>query len=725
MQRKFLTLLQLAAAIVLALWLQAGFAQLLPESEPPAEQPLPDPAALRTGWWDYFDPGRPDVAARHAAFIDRANGGLARLSPQEREEGERLIAAIESSLDIYTRLAGTPLPDPQLLPPSADAYSVEQLLRILQATRVAGRQAADDELELNRARRQVDSDSRRRDQAFKNYIAESTGPGRWLEGLRLVQARAQLETAEQQRRLVKADYENSLTFQREMDERLAYARSRLEVPAEAADLERAAARVAAAEQAFADAQAAFEKADLAAAGFDLSTEIGKAEQRVQQQQELRAATTLLQKELQLAQLEAQRWIVRFSSDNRPSLSRLKEKEVDWDEVATRVAERRLQWKKDLEEGILLAQATPRDGLGKKVLRLMDERLKIATGTLAQLAELEEAEKDFAFTITLVEEVAASSVSRFKRWVGFGYAQVLAGWQWIGEINTATLFGIGETPITGADIFVFIWIILFAVILSKLVRKGLSRVVDQNDSAGRAGLYTFGRLFHYFIILIAIFVALASVGVDFSSLAIVAGALGVGIGFGLQSIVNNFVSGLIILFEGSLRVGDYIELDTGVTGTVKAINARSTLINTNDNIDIIVPNAEIASNKLTNWTLGEYILRMRIPFGVEYGTDKDLVKQAAIEAANNVHYTLKNTKGREPDVWLVEFGDSSLNFLLLVWVNRQGARRPTRTLATYLWELDTVFKKYGITVPFPQRDLHLRSGFDRLPAAGSPHDIGNT
>jgi small-conductance mechanosensitive channel len=213
-------------------------------------------------------------------------------------------------------------------------------------------------------------------------------------------------------------------------------------------------------------------------------------------------------------------------------------------------------------------------------------------------------------------------------------------------------------------------------------------------------------------------ALSSIGLNFRNLALVAGALSVGIGFGLQSIVNNFVSGLIILFEHSLRVGDYIELDTGLTGTVKAINVRSTLINTNDNIDIVVPNSEFVSTRLTNWTLGERILRVRIPFGVAYGSDKDLVKKAALEAAAEVSYTLTHMKGREPDVWLVEYGDNSLNFLLLVWVNRQGARRPTRTRSTYLWALETKLTEYGIEIPFPQRDLHLRSGWPE-PQAPAP------
>jgi small-conductance mechanosensitive channel len=249
-----------------------------------------------------------------------------------------------------------------------------------------------------------------------------------------------------------------------------------------------------------------------------------------------------------------------------------------------------------------------------------------------------------------------------------------------------------------------------MLLSRIIRIAIRRVSESDYSGTQASMYTVGRLTHYAIIIFAIFIALTSIGLDFSSLALVAGALSVGIGFGLQSIVNNFVSGLIILFEHSLRVGDYIELDTGLTGTVKAINVRSTLINTNDNIDIVVPNSEFVTTRLTNWTLGERILRVRIPFGVAYGSDKDLVRKAAMEAAAEVSFTLTNMKGREPDVWLVDFGDNSLNFLLLVWVNRQGAKRPTRTRAAYLWALETTLTKYGIEIPFPQRELHLRSGW---------------
>ena len=130
---------------------------------------------------------------------------------------------------------------------------------------------------------------------------------------------------------------------------------------------------------------------------------------------------------------------------------------------------------------------------------------------------------------------------------------------------------------------------------------------------------------------AIVIAMSTLGINLTALTVFGGALGVGIGFGLQSIFSNFISGIIILFERSVKVGDFIELQSGVTGLVKEINIRSTLITTNDNVDILVPNEEFIKAQVTNWTLRDARRRMRIGFGVAYGTDKELVKKAALEA----------------------------------------------------------------------------------------------
>ncbi|TNC81102.1 MAG: potassium transporter KefA [Oleiphilus sp.] len=270
-----------------------------------------------------------------------------------------------------------------------------------------------------------------------------------------------------------------------------------------------------------------------------------------------------------------------------------------------------------------------------------------------------------------------------------------------------LFKSGDYAITLGQIMAFFLVLIVTLIISKVIRMAMHRLRSREFVFSAAQIYALERIVHYLILVVGFVVALSTVGIDVGKLAILAGALGIGIGLGLQNIVNNFVSGLVILFERSLKVGDFIELSNGLVGEVKEINMRSTLIRTNDNVDILIPNAEVIGNQLTNWTLEENIRRFRIAFGVAYGSDKQAVKKAALEAADSVPYTLDRA-GRETSVWMTGFGDSSLDFTLAVWVSPEQVKRPTALTSDYLWALDDAFRKYGIEVPFPQRDLHLRS-----------------
>jgi small-conductance mechanosensitive channel len=261
------------------------------------------------------------------------------------------------------------------------------------------------------------------------------------------------------------------------------------------------------------------------------------------------------------------------------------------------------------------------------------------------------------------------------------------------------------------------VVLFAgVFLSRITRNGVSRVATMGGNLSTSRVYTLNRFLHYTIMAISILVALSMLGIHTDKLLLLGGALGVGIGFGLQAIVNNFVSGVIILLEKAIKVGDFIELTEGLVGEVIEINIRSTMVRTNDNVDILVPNSEFISNRVTNWTLQEAIRRFRIPFGVAYGSDKELVKRAVLEAARSVPWTLQ-TDSREPVVWMVGFGDSSLNFLLGVWVEAAAVKRPTAMMSDYLWAIDDALRKNGIEIPFPQRDLHFRDGLSISDRAG--------
>ncbi|MCG8316634.1 MAG: mechanosensitive ion channel [Pseudomonadales bacterium] len=269
-----------------------------------------------------------------------------------------------------------------------------------------------------------------------------------------------------------------------------------------------------------------------------------------------------------------------------------------------------------------------------------------------------------------------------------------------------LISTGEYTLTLGHLVSASIIIIGTFVLSMVVRRALKRFEKKDLEITNAQIYALSRLLHYVILVSGFLVAISSLGIPVGKLALVASALGVGIGLGLQGIVNNFVCGLAILLEKSLRVGDFIELGTGTVGEVKEIHMRATLVRTNDNVDMLIPNSELVNSQVTNWTLVENTRRFRIPFGVAYGSDKEQVKKAALEAAQNVPYTL-NDKGKQPAVWMTGFADSSLNFVLAVWVSPEQVKRPSALTSDYLWALDDAFRKYEIQIPFPQRDIHIK------------------
>lgn len=274
--------------------------------------------------------------------------------------------------------------------------------------------------------------------------------------------------------------------------------------------------------------------------------------------------------------------------------------------------------------------------------------------------------------------------------------------------TSTLFEVGDVPVTSMGLIRLVVIIIVAWWVSRLGQSAVSRVAAYRPNFNRAALYTVNRLLHYVVLTVGFLIALSSIGIDLNKFALFASALGVGVGFGLQNIISNFVAGLMLLFEKSLKVGDFIELESGVSGEVREINIRSTVITTNDNIDIVVPNSRFVTGHVTNWTMRDVNRRIHVPFGVAYSSDKELVRKAGLEAAANVPHTLQGDDKRKPQVWLTAFADSSLNFELIVWLTSDAVKRPGAVQADYLWAIESALRKYKIEIPFPQRDLHVRS-----------------
>ena len=157
------------------------------------------------------------------------------------------------------------------------------------------------------------------------------------------------------------------------------------------------------------------------------------------------------------------------------------------------------------------------------------------------------------------------------------------------------------------------------------------------------------------------------------------------------------------------MGDFVDLERGhLAGTVRQINIRNTIITTPDSIDVAVPNSEFVNGRVTNWTMLDAHARIHVPFGIAYGTDLELVRRAVCEAAQEVKFTLKDDSGRVPQLWLVNFAESRLEFELVVWLTSEGIHRPLGARAAYCWAVYQSLCWYGIEVPFPQRDLHVKT-----------------
>jgi small-conductance mechanosensitive channel len=264
--------------------------------------------------------------------------------------------------------------------------------------------------------------------------------------------------------------------------------------------------------------------------------------------------------------------------------------------------------------------------------------------------------------------------------------------------------------------VFLLLILFAavIIVERIVQKQLIRRFLSKTKLQPSLQFGMSRIIGYTMIAVGFYVAFQLVGVDLSSLAIIAASLGVGVGFGLQNIINNLVSGIIILAERPISIGDRIEVG-GVAGRVTKIQIRSTTVVTNDNITMIVPNADFISNTVTNWSHGDPKVRIRVPVGVAYGSDLKLLQQLLLEAAAEHPKALRDPT---PVVLFTEFGDSSLNFELGVWTQEMTAT-PIHFTSEMNFIIEQKLRENGIEIPFPQRDLHVRSGLP--PAAGASSD----
>ena len=284
------------------------------------------------------------------------------------------------------------------------------------------------------------------------------------------------------------------------------------------------------------------------------------------------------------------------------------------------------------------------------------------------------------------------------------------WEWLVSFKSLLnipLFTMANTSVTLMSLVVFILLLTMFVVGASYLKKILRDRILPRFVQDEGLQYTLARMSQYSVVVIGILVSFQFLGVDFTGLAVIFGFLSVGIGFGLQNITSNFISGLIVLFERPISVGDRVVVN-GIEGDIEEINIRATKVKTLENISIIVPNSDFVSKDVINYSHGDPTFKLIIDVGVAYDSDLDLVLQALDEVASESSSVMKR---RKHDVHLRSFGDSAWNMKLIVWVPNVKNRYTVQN------ELNQAivrkFNERGIEIPFPQRDIHIKSGKNPL------------
>ena len=280
---------------------------------------------------------------------------------------------------------------------------------------------------------------------------------------------------------------------------------------------------------------------------------------------------------------------------------------------------------------------------------------------------------------------------------------------VSAVNAAGVPLYWNAPLPGIklsllQIFLLIALLIGVFWLSSRTKRFLFNRVMARSGLDRALQHAISQIVGYAVLVIGIIIVLDNAGVHLATLTVFAGAVGVGVGFGLKNIASNFISGLLILAERPIAIGDRIEV-AGVIGQVLQIRARSTVIVTNDNIAMIVPNEKFIDSPVTNWTHTDRRVRFRVPVGVAYGSDVERVREALIAAAREHPATLNEP---EPNAYLEKFGGSTIDFELVAW-SETMSRRPSRFKSDLNYLICKHLDAAGIELPNPQRDLHIRSG----------------
>ena len=666
--------------------------------------PLPDSQELKVNWWDNFSKDPSSFEEKSQALENHLNKTISDEPLEQKEKAKRRADKILRNLKAWSRANSesvTPLPPPRAI---AKQYSISSIVDLHKEVRKLQQDHSNGLLQIEDQKQQLEAAKERINSLTVAYQAlPQRSEEKILDGLQLIALRISLALAEESLRIEQARTEKNeeLLYRRQEEEKLALQRVKI-TPEALQNLEKTVQRAHASWQETLQFLKEAKTNAVLSISFDPQTPSAKLS-NLSINEELMATSIKEAREKELWLDATLRLAIgKFFQDGKFD----KQQRKEWQNIISEHQRNSTNWKREVELDLHKTQEIPTTSETAIV------KTEVYTQTRKNLANIQKLifqidTSQFLFNflnkqIALQQGVVSNWFIQTSDWVKDQFSNSL-------RMLNRVLFTIGNTPVTFFSILRLILIILVTIWISRGVILALTRIAAKRRGIRKSVLYRINRLIQYTIITIGLLIALSSIGFDFSNFVLIASALGVGLGFGLQSIFNNFISGIIILFESQLRVGDFIELESGIRGEVKEINVRSTYVETNNGINIIIPNSEFINYKVINWTLKKPHRRIRVRFTVGYEADKDQVSRLVIEAAKKVPSTLKTEGTSDPKVYIEKLGENGIEFVLSVWIDERATRRNFSTTANYLWAIHDALRSEGITLPYPHRMVYMHSG----------------
>lgn len=680
-----------------------------------AQTPPPNPLDLKSGWFTYFTEQGADPKARMKEVTDNLQTLVKNLPPESKEALEPLVNKIESNLSAYQLSASQPPQVAPPIPPIQNNYTVNDLIRLNRELRNRNIIFANDQEDFNQRKIQIASAEEKLLALRRKYNdVEPRSQEKFALGLELMDLGISLELAKEKQKILNDSIAIDKELVNRVDKELATALSRINSnPEELKEAESAQTEAKSKWETETSRLREQEANSITAFNFAQGGDVAKLSNQLLSQKvtsaQIDEALAYNSYLFNLLKVEFSKFLANPTSFSptelasklkswRDWLSQNKKSTEDWELEIKRDIQRAEEW--------LSVNVDAKDEASEAIRKLQTEITNVAEHSLVNLIRLSSESQDTDFLLQNLSDRAQSQIGGVESIYIGSWELIKSFFSNIGDILTYPLFSFGDQVIDAGDILQFFLILAASVWVARLVRMAINRFAEQRQGVKPSLLYRINRLFSYLIVALGFMLALSAIGFNFSNFVLIAGALGVGLGFGLQTLFNNFVSGLVILFENQLKVGDYIELESGLRGEVKEINVRSTYIRTNDGIAVMVPNSEFTTGRVINWTHTEPYRRVRIYFSVHYDTDKELVKKIIKDAVSEVPLTLKKSWVPEPRVFIDKLGDSSIEFKVMVWVNEQATKRSSYTKSAYLWAIHDTLKANGIEVPYPQMDVHF-------------------